>query len=110
MKRPLWVRRIWAKIEFARTLTVVEGDTLPKELPSKRLVLAREAGEDWSVGFHCPCGCGRRVELLLVEEAKPRWRMEVNKKGRPTLTPSVWLRGGCGSHFFVRNGRITWCG
>lgn len=109
MKRPLWWRRLWAKIEFARNLKVVAGDSLPKELPSRNLILAREADEDWSVGFLCPCGCGRRVELLLVEEAKPRWRLDMDEKGRPTLTPSVWLRGGCKSHFFLRKGRITWC-
>jgi len=28
------------------------------ELPLWNLVVARDDGEDWSVGMCCPCGCG----------------------------------------------------
>jgi len=109
MKRPQWLRRVWSKLESPRELIIIEGDSLPSTLPSRNLVLAREDREDWTVGFYCPCGCGRRIELLLVKEARPRWKLTQDKKGRPTLSPSVWLRGGCRSHFFVRAGRIVWC-
>jgi hypothetical protein len=30
-------------------------------------------------------------------------------RGRPTLRPSVWLRTGCRSHFWIRDGRVEWC-
>lgn len=109
MRPMLWIKRAWARCEPARKLALVEGDSLPSDLPKKDLVLAREDGEDWSIGLHCPCGCGRRLELMLVKEARPRWVLKLDKKGRPTLTPSVWLRGGCRSHFFIRAGRIVWC-
>ncbi|WP_425373246.1 DUF6527 family protein, partial [Klebsiella pneumoniae] len=34
----------------------------------------------------------------------------VDGKGRPTLYPSIWRTTGCRSHFWVRIGRIHWCG
>jgi len=93
----------------ARQLRVVEGDTLPIRLPRRDLMVAREDGEDWSVGMSCPCGCGETIELMLVPEAKPRWTLAVDGRNRPSLSPSVWRRTGCRSHFWVRAGRVHWC-
>lgn len=101
--------RAFDAIAPARQLSVVESDSLPDALPFRSLVLAREDDEDWCVGLRCPCGCGRKIELLVIKEAKPRWDLKVNAAGRPTLTPSVWLRDGCMSHFWIRNGKVEWC-
>ncbi|WP_319003147.1 DUF6527 family protein [Acidovorax radicis] len=57
----------------------------------------------------CPCGCGRILELLLIPEAHPRWKLTVDSGGRPTLHPSVWVKDGCRSHFWLRQGQIEWC-
>lgn len=92
-----------------RRLEIISGDTLPDKLPRRALVLARDDGEDWCVGFRCPCGCGRKIELLLIKEARPRWDLTIDARRRPTLKPSVWLDTGCGSHFWIRNGRVQWC-
>jgi Family of unknown function (DUF6527) len=87
----------------------VVGDSLPTKLPRRNLVLARDGAEDWCVGFRCPCGCGRTVELLVIDEADPRWDISTDDQRRPTLTPSVWLRDGCRSHFLIQRGRVKWC-
>ena len=100
--------RLYERFGPARRLIVVDGDSLPAQLPKRDLVLAREGTEEWSVGMLCPCGCSRVVELLLVKEANPRWSLSVDAKGRPSLSPSVWLKQGCRSHFFVRSGRVVW--
>ena len=101
--------RAFDAIAPARRLTVIEGDSPPNPLPFRSLVLAREDEEDWCVGMRCPCGCGRKIELLVIREAKPRWDLTVDAIGRPTLTPSVWLRDGCKSHFWIRKGGVQWC-
>lgn len=101
--------RAFDLIAPARRLIVVGGDSLPNLLPMRSLVLARDDGEDWCVGLRCPCGCGRKIELLTVREAKPRWDIKVDSTGLPTLTPSIWLRDGCRSHFWVLKGRVQWC-
>nr|WP_244859784.1 DUF6527 family protein [Nitrosospira sp. NRS527] len=56
----------------------------------------------------CPCGCKQKIELPLIREASPRWKLEVNQHGNPTISPSIWLNTGCRSHFFVRAGKIIW--
>lgn len=108
-------KKIWHWIKFrykerwlVRRIEITEQEFLPAKLPKRNLVLVREAKEDWSVGFVCPCGCQRRIELLLIPEAKPHWQLAIDEKNRPTLWPSVWLEGGCRSHFWIRAGRIIW--
>nr|WP_254877562.1 DUF6527 family protein [Cronobacter muytjensii] len=56
----------------------------------------------------CPCGCGSVIELLLIKDATPHWSYIVDKNNRPSLYPSVWLKTGCESHFWLKNGRIYW--
>ncbi|WP_407645830.1 DUF6527 family protein [Alloalcanivorax profundimaris] len=85
-----------------------EGDTLPPEIPHKRLIHMIEDGVSWSVGFTCPCGCGDVIELLLLRAVEPHWSLSVDRFGRPTLHPSVWKKTGCKSHFWLRSGRIVW--
>ena len=108
-KRSLFWRRIVAALTPRRLLKVVDGDTLPARLPLWNLVVARDDGEDWSVGMRCPCGCGQRLEMMVLKEVKPRWDIAVDAQGRVSLHPSVWLREGCKSHFWVRSGKIVWC-
>lgn len=108
MRWPIWVLGFLERFLPARRIEVIDGETLPKKLPKRNIVLLRDAGEDWSVGMRCPCGCGQLIELALIPEAIPRWKLQVELNETPTLTPSVWLREGCRSHFFVRRGRVNW--
>ena len=109
MSIAVWWRKIREKFGPRRRLLVVEGDNLSDRLPKRDLVLARDGEEDWCVGINCPCGCGQKIELLVIPEAKPRWDLKTDSKGRPSLRPSVWLQQGCRSHFWLRNGRVEWC-
>ena len=72
-------------------------------------MVARENGDLWSAGMICPCGCGRRIELMLLEGVEPRWDIHVSHVGRPSLSPSIWATNGCKSHFWLRDGNIEWC-
>lgn len=92
----------------ARRLISIEGDLIPDGFSKRNLALLKEGGEDWCVAFRCPCGCGRLIELPLIPEAKPNWRLSCNKNGRPSLHPSVWLKEGCRSHFFIKEGKVIW--
>ena len=108
-RKSLWRRRLETALTRRRSLKIVNGDMLPERLPRRNLVLVRDGDEDWAVGFRCPCGCGQRLELLLLKEVKPRWDISFDQRGRVSLHPSVWLRVGCKSHFWVRSGKIVWC-
>jgi hypothetical protein len=108
-RKPLWWRRMIAALAPPRLLHIIEGDMLPAQLPRRNLILARDGDDDWAVGLRCPCGCGQRLEMMLLKEVKPRWDVFVDRRGRVSLHPSVWLRQGCKSHFWVRSGKIVWC-
>ena len=105
----LWWRGLLAALSPRRSLRIVEGDALPAKLPRRDLVLARDGGEDWSVGLRCPCGCGQNLEMMVLEGVNPRWDVTTDTRGRPSLHPSVWLRSGCRSHFWIRGGKVVWC-
>ncbi|WP_281423844.1 DUF6527 family protein [Mesorhizobium silamurunense] len=93
----------------ARKVVFYESDELPTELPEFDITVAREGDQLWAAGMLCPCGCKRRIELMLLDEVRPRWRLQLDDGNHPTLTPSVWLAEGCRSHFWVTGGRIRWC-
>lgn len=108
-----WLSEGWRRIKDwwtpVRRVRIAPGDTLPSEMPSRDLVIVKCDGEDWSVGFLCPCGCGESIELALLKEVRPRWDLTINVKGLPTLTPSVWKKTGCKSHFWLKSGVVLWC-
>lgn len=106
---PFWWRRFKAAIVPRRSVKIVEDDSLPAQLPVWNLILARDEGEDWSVGMRCPCGCGERLEMMLLKNVRPHWQISINERGHPSLHPSVWLAEGCRSHFWLRNGKVVWC-
>lgn len=102
-----WLRSLLA--DSRRKVMFIEGDELPAELPPRDLLVAREGDTLWAAGLRCPCGCGRRLELMLLPQVKPRWDLMVDARGRPSLHPSVWVKDGCRSHFWLRQGRVEWC-
>lgn len=107
-----WLESCWhairERLKPRRRVVIKVGDLLPSKLPRHDLILLQDGGENWSVGFLCPCGCGDTVELLLLPNVKPRWDIRVDARRRPTLTPSIWKSTGCKSHFWVMDGKIIW--
>lgn len=108
--------RSWIAKRFIRSrrapsysLAYVESDELPALLEERVLLVASEAGELWAAGLVCPCGCSRRIEIMLLKGVRPRWDLIVENSGKPTLRPSVWAKDGCRSHFWLRDGQILWC-
>ena len=104
-----WLRNLGERLSPARRLRVHDDDSLPRQLPPRDLIVAREGGEDWAVGLMCPCGCGDVLELMLVREVRPHWTLSIDRRRRPSLHPSVWRDTGCRSHFWVKDGHVRWC-
>lgn len=104
-----WLKNLGERLSSRRRLVVHNDDSLPAKMPRRDLVVARDGDEDWAAGMICPCGCGDVLELMLIPEARPSWRLIVDGKKRPSLQPSVWRDTGCRSHFWVRQGRVHWC-
>lgn len=104
-----WLKSWFRKPDTSYSLFYIDGDELPATLPERTLVVAREDELLWSAGMTCPCGCGRRIEVMLLPDIKPRWDLLVSPDGRPSLTPSVWVNTGCRAHFWLKDGRVRWC-
>ena len=83
-------------------------DELPDRLKARTLYLIG-IPKPWSAAMVCPCGCGELIQLSLLPNDSPSWRLHWESGKKPSLEPSVWRTTGCSSHFFLRRGRIVWC-
>lgn len=104
-----WVRA-WPERWFVPPYqTMVVEESLPERLLRHTVYIVREDGFDEQVALLCPCGCGRALHMNLLPDERPCWQMVRHLDGTVTLYPSVWRKLDCGSHFWLRNGRIQWC-
>ena len=102
--------RAWAERWLLPPYRTMEVEALPPARLQRRIVyIVCEDGFDEQVALLCPCGCGRVLQMNLLPDERPCWRVTRNADGTVTLHPSVWRTKGCGSHFWLRNGRIWWC-
>ncbi len=76
-----------------------------------KIVLIGQPGDERLVIFRCPCGCGEYV-LLHVEGSEAKlppgtetWKLEVDREGRVSLSPSVVVTT-CGAHFFIKHNEV----
>lgn len=98
-------RRAPAEVLYA----LRSSDELPDELECRILYLVGE-GQPWQAALLCPCGCKTLIQLSLLPNDRPRWKLTIEANDRPTLSPSIWRTDECRAHFFMRSGRIVWCG
>ena len=102
-----WIRaKFWNK---PIPLIINHAGELPDSLEKKYLYLIGENDYLWIAALICPCGCGETIQLNLLSEAKPCWKIQNKYNGTITLVPSVWRKKGCRSHFLIKNGVIIWC-
>jgi hypothetical protein len=79
------------------------------ERPEHNVVyIVGEDGYDWSAVMKCPGGCGKVLEMNLLPDAKPVWRVTEHEDGSVSLHPSVWLKTGCRCHFVLQRGGVRW--
>jgi hypothetical protein len=93
-----------------KPLRTVHLEELPERLDAGAVYVLGEGEHKWFVALVCPCGCGATVQMSLLPDAQPRWRLIEHTDETISLEPSVWRRVGCRSHFFIRRGLIQWCG
>jgi hypothetical protein len=84
------------------TIKVEEVEAMPKTFRPGVLYVSYE----FETASHlCCCGCGTRVVTPL---GLGRWSLSQELNG-PTLSPSIGNTSRpCRSHYFIRNGRVSW--
>ena len=90
-----------------RTLVVQEN--LPKQLQPRILYIVEEDGVEEQAAMICPCGCRRTLQMNLLTDDRPCWRVTKHADGTVSLHPSVWRKKNCNSHFWFKRGRVEWC-
>jgi hypothetical protein len=82
----------------------------PEQVKQGRLYIVGTADDPFQAVMACPCGCGRPIYLDLVRSRDaPSWKLDVSGPGLASLSPSVWRKDGCLSHFWLKAGQIRWC-
>ena len=81
----------------------------PEVFQKKIIYLVGEAGNNWYIGFLCPCDCGEVIQLSTLITDKPKWSFVKHRNNTITIKPSIWRTSGCKSHFFIRKGLVDWC-
>lgn len=81
----------------------------PDKLKKNCIYVIGENGFNWFVVISCPCGCKEVIQLNLLKESKPVWDLIQHPDRSISLSPSVWRKRGCKSHFFFREGKVVWC-
>jgi hypothetical protein len=111
-----WLKNIsqWARAQLARVWPrpyrfKIAAGALPKKLKRRVLYIVQEDGFDEQAAMICPCGCGEVLHMNLLPDERPCWTLTTHDDRTVTLAPSVWRKKKCGSHFFLRRGRIQWC-
>ena len=88
--------------------TIIVEEYLPKTLRPRALYIVQEDGAQEQAAMICPCGCGRVLQMNLLTDDRPCWRVTRHEDGTATLYPSVWRKKDCRSHFWFRRGKIEW--
>lgn len=84
-------------------------DRLPKIIKADLIYQIGDEDCVWAAALRCPCGCGDVIQLSLVHDTSPSWRIQERKSRDITLLPSVWRTVGCRSHFIIYRSRLIWC-
>jgi hypothetical protein len=71
-------------------------------------VVAGKGYRKWAF-LRCPADKDEIIQLSLMTSRRPRWRVNVDLLGRPTIHPSVRQLDGSYAHFWVKRGRVVWC-
>jgi len=105
-----WRKKL--KLKVKRWLSPKYQVKLQSEYPEDPkpyvMYLIGERIDPWLVCFRCPCSCGEIINLNLLKDASPVWKVKINKKGKLTIRPSIKRTIGCRSHFFLTQNRIDW--
>jgi len=99
---------IWCGRKQAPCYRMVLVQDPPDFVAADTLYLVGEYEDYWQAVLACPCGCKANIQLPMSPNTRPQWKFS-GTNSKPTLTPSVWRKSGCRSHFILRNGKVNWC-
>jgi hypothetical protein len=106
-KTAKWIRKQYYSATSPKFRFEIAED-IPALIPEWKILIIADGIVPDSLAFKCPCGCDTTILLNLLADAKPRWKYCITKRGNISISPSIWRKVGCKSHFIIREGRINW--
>ncbi|HEY4193940.1 MAG TPA: DUF6527 family protein [Mucilaginibacter sp.] len=88
--------------------TLLSVEEVPDSVCDNVIYHVGENKFKWLAVFKCPCGCGAIIQLNLLKEANPRWRIKFHDNGDVSLYPSINRRVNCKSHFNITRNSVRW--
>ena len=92
-----------------RAIHVDLEEEIPTEHEPTHVYIVGIRGNRHMAVMKCPCDCGDLIRLNLLATENPCWAWNVEKWGEVTFAPSIKRTVKCISHFFIREGMLSWC-
>jgi len=90
--------------------TFITVDDVPDIVEARKVYVVGENKREWLAVLECPCGCKDIIQLNLLKDAEPNWRVMYHKSNRISIFPSIRRIRSCYSHFTITKGRLRWWG
>ena len=87
---------------------LVSTQEMPETPQVSEFYLLGQKKHPWAAAFLCPCGCEAMIQLNLLSEATPCWKVRKHLDSSVSVSPSVNRITGCRSHFWIRKGIVKW--
>lgn len=84
------------------------GEIDQQKLYEGLILIEHRGGKDRWLHFLCPCSCGDKISISLMQSSDPHWSLIKNNDRTITISPSISKFTSCKSHFFIKNSRIIW--
>jgi hypothetical protein len=80
----------------------------PLSIEKNVIYIIGEKRYKWLAVLICPCGCSDQIQLNLLQEGNPCWKVIKHWDKSVSIFPSIWRTIGCKSHFTIRKGTVSW--
>lgn len=71
-------------------------------------VVGGKGYQKWAY-FRCPTDRSEIIQLSLMRNYRPCWRVQPDWLHRPTIHPSVRQTDGSFAHFWIKRGKVSIC-
>lgn len=87
-------------------MIIIYCTCIPDDIEKDTIYISEEFG----CSIHlCGCGCGSKIAIPIKTKETSGWTLTKNPDGTVTFEPSMLHRGGCKSHYYIRNSQFVMC-
>ena len=105
-----YLRELWKRFHrrhlLGKLIYVESMQDIPHRLANYVYIVGSQKPK-WVI-MSCPCRCGEKIKVNLMQSSHPRWELQIDN-GAISLRPSLWMTDKkCGSHFWIEKSSVIW--